>query len=67
MEGHTGSCLTSTVYTDEAVVTTQDGSVLLPLLLMKSEKRKHGMQVTKSTETLFNLWHKQRVNVAERQ
>lgn len=40
MEGHAGSCLTSMVYTDEAVVTTQDGSVLLPLLLMKSEKKK---------------------------
>ena len=40
MEGHAGSCLTSMVHTDEAVVAAQDGSVLLPLLLMKSERKK---------------------------
>lgn len=47
----------------ETVVNMQNGSVLLPLHLI-DKKGQHGKQVTKSSETLFNLWHKQCVNVA---
>lgn len=55
-------------YTEEIVVNMQDGSMLLALLLMdKKKKKKRVKQVTKSTETPFNLWHKQCVNVAVRQ